>query len=313
MDKINKQTFTLTYGNCAENHKSMEIIGKELDAGLTKEDLDQAVTYFTKLGATCNFYSLKDLLDGVVSKEDNNKILPAYLLVVKQGVNFLFGKSKKTATDLYLEQEALEKDSKAFMYGRVVNKKARHNLCFSDFDQEPDYENKKGTVVNFNRVPCTNKIRTMLPKVITNPIVANLQCEGNYYYDIKSTYIGMHGDTERQIVIAARLGGDFPLYYQWYYQGERVGKLFECVLSHGDLYFMSDKAVGYDWKRSSIYTLRHGAGPKKLIGLEDESKSSIKSEKAKEVNQTKEQPKTKQPDKQKRKTPVKPKLSEIEL
>ncbi len=307
MDKINKQTFTLTYGNCAENHKSMEIIGKELDAGLTKEDLDQAVTYFTKLGATCNLYSLKDLLDGVVSKEDNNKISPAYLLVVKQGVNFLLG--KKTATDLYMEQEALEKDSKAFMYGRVVNKKARHNLCFSDFDQEPDYENKKGTVVNFNKLPCTNKIRKMLPKVITNPIVANLQCEGNYYYDIKSTYIGMHGDTERQIVIAARLGGDFPLYYQWYYQGEKVGKLFECVLSHGDLYFMSDKAVGYDWKRSSIYTLRHGAGPKKLIGLEAEtqSKSNVKSEKAKE------QPKTKQSDKPKPKAKSQPKQKEIEL
>jgi hypothetical protein len=26
------------------------------------------------------------------------------------------------------------------MYGRVVNKRARHNICFSDFDQEPDYE-----------------------------------------------------------------------------------------------------------------------------------------------------------------------------
>lgn len=300
MDKINKQTFTLTYGNCAENHKSMEIIGKELDAGLTKDDLDQAVAYFTKLGGTCNLYNLNDLLDGVVSKETNNKISPAYLLVVKQGVNFLLG--KKTATDLYMEQEALEKDSKAFMYGRVVNKKARHNLCFSDFFQEPDYENKKGTVVNFNRLPCTNKIRTMLPKVITNPIVTNLQCEGNYYYDIASTYISMHGDSERQIVIAARLGGDFPLYYQWYYQGEKVGKLFECMLSHGDLYFMSDKAVGHDWKRSSIYTLRHGAGPKKLIGIEAESQSqsSVKTEtESNQLNQTKEKAKTKQSDKQK--------------
>ena len=267
MDKINKQTFTLTYGNCAENHKSMEIIGTQLDAGLTKQDLEQAQKYFTAQGVNCTLHNLKDLLDGVIKKEEKEKISDAYLLVVSQGVNCLLG--KKTADDLYIEQEALEKDTKAFMYGRVVNKKARHNLCFSDFDQEPDYENKKGTVVNFKRLPCTNKIRKMLPKVIPNPIVKNLQCEGNYYYDIKSTYIGMHGDTERQIVIAVRLGGDFPLYYQWYYQGNPVGKLFECVLSHGDLYFMSD------WKRSSIYTLRHGAGPKELIGLKDE-KSKVK-------------------------------------
>lgn len=274
MDKINKQTFTLTYGNCAENHKSMEIIGSQLDAGLTKQDLEQTQTYFTNLGGTCVLYNLSDLLEGAVGKEEKNKIPDAFILVVKQGVNFLLG--KKTADDLYMEQEALEKDTKAFMYGRVVNKKARHNLCFSDFDQEPDYANKKGTVINFNSVPCTKKIRKMLPKVIPNPIVKNLQCEGNYYYDIKSTYIGMHGDTERQIVIAVRLGGDFPLYYQWYYQGEPVGKLFECVLSHGDLYFMSDKAVGYDWKRSSIYTLRHGAGPKGLIGLEETNEKTVK-------------------------------------
>jgi hypothetical protein len=28
---------------------------------------------------------------------------------------------------------------------------------------------------------------------------------------------------------------------------------------------MSDKAVGHDWKKSSIYTLRHGAGPKEKV------------------------------------------------
>jgi hypothetical protein len=267
MDKISKQTFTLTYGNCAENHKSMEIIGKELDSGLTKEDLEQAQAYFSNLGATCILYNLNDLISEVVPKAQAEQIPQAYFLVVKQGVDYLLGDSG--ADKLYMEQEVLKKDAKAFMYGRVVNKKARHNLCFSDFAQEPDYENKKGTVIHFDSVPNTKKIRKMLPKVISNPIVKKLQCEGNYYYDINTTYIGMHGDSERQIVIASRLGGDFPLYYQWYYQGEKVGKLFECVLSHGDMYFMSDKAVGYDWKKSSIYTLRHGAGPKSLIGLAD--------------------------------------------
>lgn len=76
---------------------------------------------------------------------------------------------------------------------------------------------------------------------------------------------------------------------------------------------MSDKAVGYDWKRSSIYTLRHGAGPKKLIGLETstQSKSSAKSEKA--TNQTKEKAKTKQSVKPKAQSKPKPKQKPIEL
>ena len=30
---------------------------------------------------------------------------------------------------------------------------------------------------------------------------------------------------------------------------------------------MSEKAVGYDWKRSSIYTLRHAAGTSKYTSL----------------------------------------------
>jgi hypothetical protein len=102
------------------------------------------------------------------------------------------------------------------MYGRVVNKKARYNLCFSDYAQNADYENKKGTIINFNMTPNTQKIRETIPKIINNDIVCNLQCEGNYYYDIKNTYISMHGDAERQIVIAVRLGAPFPLYYQWY-------------------------------------------------------------------------------------------------
>ena len=102
MDKINSQTFTLTYGNCAENHKSMEIIGTQLDTGLTKQDLEQAQVYFTNQGAQCTLYNLKDLLGNTVSGEEKSKISDAHLLVVKQGVNWLLG--KKTADDLYMEQ-----------------------------------------------------------------------------------------------------------------------------------------------------------------------------------------------------------------
>lgn len=265
MDKINKQTFTLTYGNCAENHKSMEIIGTQLETGLTNENLQTAYEYFTNLGAQCELINLKTLIESDSDTATLDKIDEASILIVKQGVNYLL--SNGTADDLYLEQDKLEKDKKAFMYGRVVNKKARHNLCFSDFDQDPDYENKKGTVVNFNRVKYTRKIRKMIPKIIPIPIVKNLQCEGNYYYDNANTYIGMHGDSERQIVIATRLGGDFPLHFQWYFHGKKIGKTLSKILSHGDMYFMSNKAVGHDWKKSSIYTLRHGAGPIKMIGL----------------------------------------------
>ena len=274
MDKINKQTFTLTYGNCAENHRSMEIIGSRLDEGLSKADLEQAKQYFENLGATCELVHLNSIIKSLVPKEDFEKINDAYVLIVRKGIEYVLGSGK--TNELYMEQEVLKKDTKAFMYGRVVNKKARHNLCFSDFDQEADYENKKGTVVNFNRVPLTKKIRETIPKIITNSIVNKLQCEGNYYYDVNTTYIGWHSDLERDIVIAVRLGGDFPLYFRWYLDNKVIGKEFECVLSHGDMYMMSHKAVGTDGRKKSIYVLRHAAGPRSCVGLESTKKADDK-------------------------------------
>lgn len=68
------------------------------------------------------------------------------------------------------------------MKGRVVNKKARHNLCFADFSQEPDYENKKGTVYNFEDLPTMFTLRDLLPKYINNS--EDLYAEENYYYDL---------------------------------------------------------------------------------------------------------------------------------
>ncbi len=47
----------------------------------------------------------------------------------------------------------LEWYKKAFMYGRVVNKHARHNLCFDDVSQKSDFENGKGSVINFEILP----------------------------------------------------------------------------------------------------------------------------------------------------------------
>ena len=53
---------------------------------------------------------------------------------------------------LFEEQRALTYDRQALMYGRVVNKKARWNLCFDDHPQEPDYAAGKGRIVSFATV-----------------------------------------------------------------------------------------------------------------------------------------------------------------
>ena len=39
-----------------------------------------------------------------------------------------------------------------------------------------------------------------------------------------------------------------------------LADLINIKLKDGDMYIMSEKAVGTDWKRRNIYTLRHSAG-----------------------------------------------------
>lgn len=73
-------------------------------------------------------------------------------------------------------------------------------------------------------------------------------------------YIGLHGDTERRLVVAFRLGASFPIFYQWYQWSKTVGHTIKFDLNNGDMYIMSDKAVGFDWKKKKIHTLRHAAG-----------------------------------------------------
>ena len=91
--------------------------------------------------------------------------------------------------------------------------------------------------------------------------------EGNLYHPlgcnkkVKKSGISQHGDEERRLVAAVRLGRDNNLFFQWYVDGKAVeDACFHTVLRHGDMYVMSEKAVGTDWKNKKVPTLRHSAG-----------------------------------------------------
>lgn len=248
------ETITLTFCDCAENHVGMEQIGSKLNKGFSKEELKTIKKYFdNKDGCITKLYSLHNLLSEDIICDK------AYLLVIKNGLHYL----NINKNDLLQEQQNLVWDKKALMRGRVVNKIARHNLCFSNYSQDENYEEGKGRVYNYEDLPLLNKLMNKL-KDVSN--IENLQAEGNRYYNVNKTYISYHGDQERRIVIAVRLGENFPFYYQWYHRFNPVGEELKIMLEHGDIYIMSDKAVGTDWKKSSLYTLRHAAGinlPKK--------------------------------------------------
>lgn len=70
------------------------------------------------------------------------------------------------------------------------------------------------------------------------------------------------------MVIAIRTGNNtMPLHYQWFYRSKPVGRNFSVDIAPGDLYVMSEKAVGTDWKKKSILTIRHASGAAKYVKI----------------------------------------------
>jgi hypothetical protein len=252
----------LTFGDRCENHKDVQIIGEIADRGVSCEEL----RLLHEDLASKNIKSeLIDLVE-ILPTEYRKKARETMTLVIRNGLRDVFGIEPN---DLFNEQKNLEWDKKCLM-GRgtnrkVKNKNARHNLCYSDFDQEPDYAAGKGRVVSFQKLPLLEKAREGFGQLIPSGILKNLQCEGNLYYDIKKTYIGFHGDAERKIVAAIRLGYSFPLFYQWHIGAKRVSERLKIELNPGDIYIASQEAIGTDWltNRKDL-TIRHAAGEKAI-------------------------------------------------
>lgn len=232
------ETFTLTFGEIAENHAGMEQIGKGgRRQGFTLADFEDIK---------------KRLPQAEIVYLD--KELDAGVLIIRNGIEILTGKSPD---DLFRELKALKWDMKAKMRGKVVNKHARYNLCFGKEYRGPNFEEGKGTIEVYT--PTMKILRDKLP-IVFGPKAEDLECEGNYYFDYRKCGIGYHGDGERGIVIGARLGATFPLRYLKFENSKIIDGPWDFNFNHGDMYVMTNKAAGTDWKRRIIPTFRHAAG-----------------------------------------------------
>ena len=105
----------------------------------------------------------------------------------------------------------------------------------------------------------------LLPSVLGEK-ANGLNAEGNHYDHSKSG-IGFHGDAERKIVVCLSLGKTSTLRYHWRMPGssEHKHKPIDIELNHGDVYVMSEKATGFDWKSRSLVRVVHGAGHSSYI------------------------------------------------
>uniref|UniRef100_A0A6C0IWJ9 2OGFeDO JBP1/TET oxygenase domain-containing protein n=1 Tax=viral metagenome TaxID=1070528 RepID=A0A6C0IWJ9_9ZZZZ len=246
------KVYTITYGDVAENHARMQKIGTLHEKGYSIEHLEKVQEKLNGYGLTTELFDLNAGFDPSYEK--------AKVLVIRKGVQYIL--QEDDTEKLMKENDNLTMDKKAFMRGRVVNKLARWNLCFSDEDQEPDYENAKGRIVAWKHIPKMSQIRQVISEW-TEDVMLN--AEANYYYDIKKCGIGYHGDAERRKVVAVRMGASMPIYYKWYQHSEAIGEPIKIDLHDGDMYIMSEKAVGFDWLKKKTATLRHATGCTKYV------------------------------------------------
>lgn len=249
-------TYTITFCESSENHVGMEKNGSIAPEGFTYNDLKTAQNWAKEHNLKSDLYSLHDALKSPSNDEK------AWVLVIR---NF-----NPTLNQQCLgEVEKLTWDDKYYdrRRKRVLNKRTRHNCCFGDISQKADFKNQKGTIYSFKDLNGLKQIRQLLPDIL-GPKAKQLLAEGNKYMDsgTKTTGIGFHGDTERRLVIGLRLSStkETPsLQYRWYYQSKIISDHTTVTLNSGDLYVMSTKAIGTDWRQRKIRTLRHATGATK--------------------------------------------------
>lgn len=249
--------YAVTFGEVAIIHVGSKEIGNgRRNQGYMVSELEDIAQKYPE---NSKVYYLHNELPFADSEYD------AATLVIKNGVDLLLGEGFR---DLMLkEQENLQYDTKYFdrRRGKTLNKRARLNITFGPECIAHSEDYKQYTVAGFNQLPYLKKIKDIIP-IVFGEKANNLNAEGNYYFETKSG-IGYHGDAERKIVICVCLGSSSTVRYRWRKPGssENILTPIDLLLEHGDIYIMSEKATGFDWKKRSKWRLVHGAGHGKYI------------------------------------------------
>lgn len=256
------RTCTITMGDAATYFDGMKTQGTQLESGLTIEDMVHLCHTFSQ-HTKCEFYDLKS----IANIENQKKCMEypiiernAAILVIRQGAA-ICGNTSSDNAFRELIAKGISWDTKHLSRGKVVEKRQRYNLVFGPKANEPDYENGKGRTISFDQVPIMKRMMDNLANV--HPKFKGLYAEGNLY--LPNGDIGYHGDKERRVVVAFRYGKSMDLSYVWYNKSKPISMPIMITLNHGDMYIMSDSAVGYDWMSSSKVTLRHSAFYNDLI------------------------------------------------
>jgi hypothetical protein len=288
---MNQERISLTMAPGGENNRGMEIIGRMpiMGEGFTAKDIGGLGMLFRKQHENIEVLNLNELSGNEIiqnlKKEDQGRVLVIRNWTEISGfdTNEIYNECVQDEWDAeYLDPNKYRIEivdgKEVKIRGKRMNKRARKNICWAyNMEQNPAVYEGKGRIVDVLKRPILNAAVEKLKKQISNGLIVigsktkveiNV-IEGNRYYNLKNTGIGYHGDTERVVVICLTIGGggNYPMCWQWFNDAMPVGNNINIGLNDGDVYIMSEKAVGADWKLRSKYTIRHAAGAKKYLSL----------------------------------------------
>jgi len=267
-------TITWTFCECGENHVGMQMIGNKAKPGegFNLFDLQRASLWCREHNVEYELWDLRPEDD-----EIRKYLPPSYLLIMRDCASKILEENGEyNPRALFEESKVLNWDKKILnQYKKVVNRHTHHNLVVADppaAPQKPSYAEGKGRIIKYEDVPFLAAIRETLPYIL-GPKANKMVGEGNHYYSPGNTGIAWHGDTERRRVVGVRLGVTMPLWFRWYRNFVKIqgineddpdsgpdGNIMKFQLNNNDIYVMSEWAVGTEWKKSTLYTLRHCAG-----------------------------------------------------
>ena len=265
-----KPTWSLTVGNGGENHTGMEFLGNlrkkgqgwDVDRLLYAKDILESI--FDK---NVELFNLNEECLQGVNIPKGSKPKDAYLMVVR---NFL---SENVHKNMIKELGSYEWDRKYWDTRRqkVLNKLARANVCYGKEGRAANYAEGKGTIIGFDKSPLVGNLLKVVEILMQDK---GLIVEGNQYDNVSKNGIGPHGDTERVCVSCLRVGESMPMKFGMFWNCKLRGKPFETIINGGDLYFMSEEAVGAEWKSRSKWIWRHCAGAPKYLKMKGEGEET---------------------------------------
>ena len=243
-EQVFNESFTLTFSDASP----VKRVGKNAKNGFSIAELRKMCIDFGKKGFECEWIDLNAAMPPCHVLINTPK---AAVLVIRKGVSWF----KSEADDLLLKLKSLQWNEQVWLKHKLVKNPMRRHLKFG----EKQYVSDEGLVVALKACPDIMKIRDSLNEMYSYRSV-NFEVEGDHYYDMERCGRDSFGDWDKRMLVGLQVGATMKMAFTWWYQESKFSTPVEIELHHGDIFVLSDKAVGHDIHRKAIATLKRTCG-----------------------------------------------------